>query len=278
MVVPSTPVPGGGVVTPYDWLWQMIDARRDGVRVTDRRTVRPRSSQLAWLITGPLTALTIVLLVPAVTLHGRPLFAPLPVCLLYLVLFAIADAAPLYLEYRRHGMVITLTEIPMLLALFHLPPLTVLCVRIVPLLLVQIRRRIPPVKLAFNVANTATYMAAATLIVAAFGPLTTPTPHAWLVLLAATTIGLLLNASGVILVISLMQGGASCAGWLGRPRPAWWSPASTSRSVSSSSSRCRQNAWSVVLLVVLAGVLVVVYRAYAQLPAAAQVPGARSTT
>lgn len=22
VVVPSTPVPGGGVVTPYDWLWQ----------------------------------------------------------------------------------------------------------------------------------------------------------------------------------------------------------------------------------------------------------------
>jgi diguanylate cyclase (GGDEF)-like protein len=210
-----------------------------------------------------MAALTIILIIPAVSLHGRPYFAPLALTLLYFALFAAADAAPLYLEVRRHGMVITLTEIPMLLALFYLPPLTILFVRVIPMLIIHLRRRVTPVKLAFNAANCAAYTAAGTLIVAGFGPLHQPDPHAWLVLLAATTVGLLLNAGGVILVISLVQGGMSLRRVIRTAAPGLPVGVINAGVGLVVLLTVRSSPWAALLLTVLAGVLVLVYRSYA---------------
>src|SRR5256886_6933716 len=137
------------------------------------------------------------------------MFSSVPLMLLFLGLFLIAEATDLNLEIRRHGLSVTLTEIPLVLALFYLSPLSLLTVRIAAMMVVQAQRRSPTVKLAFNVANIVAGNAAALLIVYAFGPLVDTSPRSWLVIYAAVGAAVLSTVAAVIGVISLIQGGMS---------------------------------------------------------------------
>ena len=96
-----------------------------------------------------------------------------------------AEATDLSVEIRRHGLSITLTEIPLVFALFYLAPLSVLIVRIVALSAIQLQRRTTTVRLAFNLANIVAANAAAVLIVFAFGPLVDTRPSSWVVVYCA---------------------------------------------------------------------------------------------
>jgi len=162
------------------------------------QTVR-RPENVAWLITAPLAALAVILVVPVVANHNhRPIFSPLPVTLLFLGLFLIVEATEINLEVRRHALRITLGEIPLVLALFYLSPLTLLAVRIVALALVQTRNRIVPVKFAFNLANIVAGNAAALLIAYSFRPLHDTAPSTWLVVFAAVGANVLSTVAAVI--------------------------------------------------------------------------------
>ena len=224
---------------------------------------RRRSENYAWLITGPLVVVTIVMFVPAV-LNRRPVLVPLPEILLYLAVFIVAEAISLTIEMRGHGTTITLTEIPLVVALFYLPPLPLMAVRIIALMAVAMWRRTPPVKLAFNLASRAASIAAALFIVSAFGPLKDASPHTWVVLCAAAGVATLIGVLAVLGVISLVQGGVSI-----RRMMRTGSPGLAVAFINITLGlvvfvTLQQNAWSVVLLAVLATVLVAAYRAYGQ--------------
>src|SRR2546430_5279292 len=137
------------------------------------------------------------------------MFSSVPLMLLFLGLFLIAEATDLNLEIRRHGLSITLTEIPLVLALFYLSPLSLLAVRILAFTLVQLRRRVLPVKLAFNVANMVAGISAAILIVHSAGALRDTSPVTWLVVFGAVGANVLGTVAAGIGVISLIQGGMS---------------------------------------------------------------------
>jgi diguanylate cyclase (GGDEF)-like protein len=159
---------------------------------------------------------------------------------------------------------ITLAEVPLLLALFYLPPLTILILRVVAPLAIPARRRLPPVKLCFNVANTAAGSAVATLIVYEFGPLKALRPDQWVVLLGAVFSAVLLVIAGVVGVISLVQGGMTVRRVVRTATPAVAVGAVNGTVGLIVLLAIQRSAWAVLLLAVLAGVLVLVYRAYAQ--------------
>lgn len=228
---------------------------------------RPKSLQrpenVAWLITAPLAAVAVILVAP--TLNGpHRLFAPLPVTLLFLGLFLVAEATDLDVEIRRHVLSITLTEIPLVLALFYLSPLSLLAVRTVAMVLVQAQRRAPTVRLAFNVANIVAGNAAAVLIVFTFGPLVDTRPASWLVLYAAVGAAVLSTVAAVIGVITLIQGGMSTRRVLRTATPSLVVGAINTTVGLVLLLAVRRSPWAALLIVGMAAALVAIYRTYAQ--------------
>jgi diguanylate cyclase (GGDEF)-like protein len=165
----------------------------------------PKSPQLAWFITGALVLLAVIPAAPVAFSDFRP-FGKWPVALLFLVLFGVSEVVDLRFEVRRQSFGITLTEIPLLLSLFYLPPLTVLTVRVLGALALNMNRRLPMVKLCFNLATKLAGTALAGAIVFLYGPLTDVGPRTWVVLGAATSASVLVSIAAVIGVMTLVQG------------------------------------------------------------------------
>jgi len=204
------------------------------------------------------------MLTPAV-LARRPILAPWPEILLYLGVFLTAELISITTEIRGHGTTITLTELPLVLALFYLPPLPLLLIRIVThVLAVSFRRRLAPVKLVFNVALRSAATAAALLIVTAFDPLHGDSPRTWLALFAAAGTATLLGVLGVVGVIALIQGAVSTRRMIRTGGPAMVVGLINITLGLIILLTLQQNSWSVVLLAVLAAVLIVAYRGYGQ--------------
>ena len=170
---------------------------------------RPRSPQLSWLITAPLAVLAVALTIDAATKDALTnhvaVLSAFPITVLYLALFCAAEATILSIEVRRHAIRMSVTEVPLVLALFYLSPLTVVLVRLVAAAIVQIVRGGWSVKLAFNLAMIAGATSLATFIIASFG-LTTLSPIAWLVILSAVVFAMAVTVAAVVGVISLVQG------------------------------------------------------------------------
>lgn len=229
------------------------------------RTTAParRSESLAWLVTGPLAAIAVALGIPASVSH-RPVFAAWPVALLFLALFLAAEATTLIVEARRHGLTITVTDIPLVLGLFYLPPLTLIVVRVLAVAVVQYRRGSTPPKFAFNVANIAAASAAATLVVRTFGVPDRTSAAMWLVLFGGVAADAAMGAIAVVGVISLMQGGMTAHRVVRTAIPGLIVSAINGAVGLLALIAVQHNAWSVLLLAGLALVLVVVYRSYAQ--------------
>jgi diguanylate cyclase (GGDEF)-like protein len=227
------------------------------------RVAVQRSEEFAWFITAPLAAITILLIFPAIA-GRRPLIGAWQELLLFLVLFVAAEATTLNFQVRRQSLAVSLTEVPLLLALFYLPPLPLLAIRVISTLLVQSRRRTVPVKFFFNAANSAAATAAASLIVYVLGPLRDLNPRSWLVLLGAVGVSVLSNMVGVVGVISLVQGGVSV-----HRVARIAAPGLVVVGINATLSLVvllviQRSPWAVLLLVGLAAVLIVLYRSYAQ--------------
>jgi len=82
-----------------------------------------RSPELAWLVTGPLVILTLGIAV-SIGLRSLHPWGNWPLALGFLALFIVADLSTLTFEVRRQTFTLTLVEIPLLLGLFYLAPLT----------------------------------------------------------------------------------------------------------------------------------------------------------
>jgi diguanylate cyclase (GGDEF)-like protein len=174
------------------------------VPVSRLKTVGGRRQELAWLITVPVAVLTAALVVPMASetvLPGNWLAK----AVLFLGLFIPAQATLLHFEVRRHSFILTLTETPLLLALFYLPPVLVIAVRVLSLVAVQSYQRFSLVKNCFNVAVVGLAITIASMIVSAYHPVGVER-RTWLVLAAAVFAATLISLAGVIGVITLVQG------------------------------------------------------------------------
>ena len=169
----------------------------------------PRSSQLAWVITVPLFLIAAVLTMAAQAGQTVPPSGWL-LAVVYLGLFLATDWTILRFDLRRHVFQVSLSEVPLVLALFYLSPVTVVLVRAAATLIVAVRRHQTPVKLWFNVATIAAATAFASVVVRAWGPVgPEPDPQTWLVLIAAVGTSVLVTLAAVAGVISLLQGRTS---------------------------------------------------------------------
>ncbi|GIJ26266.1 bifunctional diguanylate cyclase/phosphodiesterase [Micromonospora qiuiae] len=135
--------------------------------------------------------------------------------LLTLVLTAamiVAAMPTINVVVRRQALGTTFTEIPLVVALYLLPPLSVVLAYTVATLLVQLRRKLLPAKLWFNVALAAAATGLATMVYT--GLVHTVLPHqavgvgpsTWSFLLAAIATHALVGFVAVVAVISVVQG------------------------------------------------------------------------
>jgi diguanylate cyclase (GGDEF)-like protein len=165
-----------------------------------------RSAELAWLITGPLVLITLGLTALVVNRSVAPPVGDWDLALVFLGLFLGAEMAVVQFEIRRHHFVVTLADIPFVLALAYLPPVTLLVVRVLVYAFVQWRRGTVPVKAAFNIALMAAGTACANLVVLSGGPIDPRDPGTWAVLAVAVLTTDAVQVAGVAGVISLVQG------------------------------------------------------------------------
>ncbi|HZO69937.1 MAG TPA: hypothetical protein VFB74_33490, partial [Kribbellaceae bacterium] len=232
------------------------------------RTPIRRSPQLAWFVTVPL-ALAAVPLAIAAQLGQAQIGYKLPPLhwaygAFYLGLFIVAEVATLRFEFRRHAMAFSLTEVPLLLALFYVAPLPAIVARILASIIVRAHRRMKPVQLWFNAAIAAVGISVAYLVVLPYMPFGNVGPKTWLVLAAAVEANVLVSLLAVVAVINLVQGRPSTHD-LVRTAVRGHVVAVTNITLALVALLALQvSPWAVLLLAGLATVFVVAYRSYAQ--------------
>ncbi|HEY8532380.1 MAG TPA: bifunctional diguanylate cyclase/phosphodiesterase [Micromonospora sp.] len=222
-----------------------------------------RSSELAWLITGPLAFVAIVSTSVLLAEHPKPT-GDWPVGLLFFALFVTANSVVLMFEVRRQAFSVTLVEIPLLLGLYFLPPVTLILVRLLGSVVAQLVRRVPLIKLCFNTASHVAAAALASVFVFAAGPPTDPGPRTWLILAAAVGLGVLVTLAAVVGVVTLVQGRISSRDLTRTAIPGLIVAGINTTIGLVVLVILNQGPWSVFLLIALATCFVVAYRAYAQ--------------
>jgi len=173
--------------------------------MTARRPPPRRSSEYAWLITWPL-ALFAVLLVVKFWAEDPRWYQSWPLALALLAGLIFAYFAALNVVVRRQSMVVTIVEIPMVLAFYFLPPVMVILVATVAAGISLVRTRMGPTKLWFNVAKSAAGASVALLVIAALPKITDAGPKTWGILFAAIMASTLITHLAVVAVISVVQG------------------------------------------------------------------------
>jgi diguanylate cyclase (GGDEF)-like protein len=209
-------------------------------------------------------ALAIGLSLPVIVADDQP-WRNLALAPVFIALMTLSGLAPLRFDVRRQGFSVLLTDVPWLLATFYLSPLVVLLVRVTSSVLSPALYRQGVIKLTFNVASIAAGTSVANLIVHAF-PLDRQDmgPGTWATLGSAVFAGQSLTTVAVGGVIILLQGWGYIHQFL---HSAW--PVLVVVGVNIIFGlvmllALQQSGYAILLLIALAAVLGMVYRAYAQ--------------
>ncbi|HCU50720.1 MAG TPA: diguanylate cyclase, partial [Micromonosporaceae bacterium] len=224
---------------------------------------RRRSPELVWLLTGPLAVLTTGLAVYVGFRSAEPL-GKWPLAAVFIGLFVLADLFRLTFEVRRQTFILTLSEIPFLLGLYYMPPVTFIIVRILVAAVIQFRRKLAPVKAAFNIVLMGLEAVCATLVWVSLGPVNAQNPSSWLLLTVAISVATLVSLGGVVSVITLVQGRIP-----GPQLVAIAMPGTLMALVNTSVAlvvllALQQSEWALALIAVLLVFSVLAYRSYAQ--------------
>ncbi|GGJ98431.1 bifunctional diguanylate cyclase/phosphodiesterase [Pilimelia anulata] len=226
-----------------------------------------RPPQLIWLVTGALGLVAAALTGVALSYDGKPTLDQWPQALCFLVLFIAADAAYLRVDFRRQVFSINISELPLLLALFYLPAVPLIVVRLAAagmIYLVRGRLGATAIKQWFNFFTKAASTSAAAAMVAAYRPLDTANVETWLVLVGAVLLHILVMIASMSAVLAIAHG-----------RRAWHEvtrmavPALAVGVVNITLGLVvllvlKQSAWAVALLGVLGVSFVLAYRSYSR--------------
>jgi diguanylate cyclase (GGDEF)-like protein len=224
---------------------------------------RSRPDNWAWWLTGPLATLAVLVTLGAQA--GQPIPGwQWPLALLFLAAMAGTELALLRLGVRRQAYLMSLTEVPLVPALFYLSPALLVLVVAMAACLARTYRRNSPVKLWFNVASLAAGAAIASVVVRAGLPLDAAAPSTWLVLAAAVGAHAVVTHAAVIGVIALVQGRISEAELLRMLVPGFLVAAANIAVGLVVLIMLQLTAWTLALLVALAAIFVVAYYSYAQ--------------
>jgi diguanylate cyclase (GGDEF)-like protein len=227
------------------------------------RPAAARPPQFAWIMTGPLAVLAVAVAM-TFPFDRSEIVRHLPGAVLFFGLFVLATATVLYLEVKRYTVTVTMTEIPLLLALFYLPPLLVIITRVAALAVVHLWQRHSLVKVCFNMASLGLATCVASSVVVAGGPLVGTGPDTWARLGVAVAASTLVSLCAVIGVITLVQGPPNRAGLVRAVVPALVAMAGNIIVGLIVLPVVQAEPWSILLLLGLGAVLVAIYRSYAQ--------------
>jgi diguanylate cyclase (GGDEF)-like protein len=219
--------------------------------------------EYAWFISGPLAILAVVWST-AVGMLSDDAFGEWLIAGFFLVVMVASEIPALHFVIRRQSLTITLVEIPLVPALFFLPPLTVVLVATLSALITQLRRRMSPTKLWFNVAKAAATTSLACLVLFALPPMRGTGVGTWGILFVAVSTTTLGTLAAVVGVITLVQGWQA-----GREVLRTAAPNLITSAVNVSVGLAilivlDRTWWSLLLLGLIAIGLVLVYRSYAQ--------------
>ena len=173
--------------------------------MTARRPSPRRSSEYAWLVTGPLAFFALVCLI-AFWVHDPDWYRLWPGGLAAVVALLAAHFTVLNVVVRRQSITVGVTEIPMVLALFFLPPTMVILAVTIAQFLSLLRTRIVMTKLWFNVAMSAAGASLALLVITALPRMTDAGPGTWGTLAAAVMASSVLTYGSIAAVIAVTQG------------------------------------------------------------------------
>ncbi|MGN9810809.1 putative bifunctional diguanylate cyclase/phosphodiesterase [Micromonospora sp. BQ11] len=195
---------------------------------------------------------------------ARPALDEWPLTLVMVPVMVAAALPAINVVVRRQALGLTLTEIPLVVAFYLLPPLSVVLAYTLAALVAQMRRSLAPVKFWFNVFRAAAATSLASLVLMAIPDLEGIGPDVWAALFLATSVHTLVTLAAVIAVISMVQGWQ--AGWeVARTSP----PALLTATVNVAVGlliliTVEATTWGVLLFVVFGAGLVWVYRSYTQ--------------
>ncbi|WP_433374304.1 putative bifunctional diguanylate cyclase/phosphodiesterase [Actinoplanes sp. CA-142083] len=230
-----------------------------------RPRARQHSTQYAWLITGPLALFAAVCF--AAFWAAEPtwykswpggLVALAGVCMAYVGVFNVV--------IRRSTYSIILTEVPLVLALYYLPPAMITLVVTAATIITQVARSavVIPAKMWFNVAKGAATISAASLVVAALPDFDGAGPATWVVITIALLVNTIVDLICLAGVMGVVQGPRAGQEVL-RGLP----PAIAISSVNIVIGlvflvTLVANRWSALLLAVLVAALVLMLRSFAE--------------
>ncbi|HWB37084.1 MAG TPA: sensor domain-containing phosphodiesterase [Rugosimonospora sp.] len=216
------------------------------------------------MITIPLGVIAAVLLIP--TVAANPAWASWQETLLFFGLLLAADWRSMRVEVRRHTIGINLLEIPFLLGLVFLPPLTLVVIRLAVAAIGQVRLRASPVKSCFNIVNVAAGTSLAAMIVTLLAP-DDPrhNPLMWLVVFAALSASVVTMIGSLLAVLTLVQGGLTVQKALTTAVPGLIVGETSAVIGLIVLVAVEASPWSVILFAVLFVVLIWLYRWYADL-------------
>lgn len=172
---------------------------------------RPRrgGARRAWFITYPLMLFVVICSV-GFWLTEPDWYRSWPLGLVFFGTLLIAHRAGLSIVIWRVSLYVGLTEIPLLLALYYLPPMMVILVAIGEGLVRHLWSGTPVTKLSFNVAKSAASSSAAILFIAAFPPIAGDAgPRTWAVLAGALLVAFVVELFSLVGVFTLVQGAAA---------------------------------------------------------------------
>jgi hypothetical protein len=167
--------------------------------------VRGNSAQRAWLITSPLAFFALIC-TAGFWLADPYWYEQWALALLIFGCYLIAYRSGFSIVNRRTSLTVTMTDVPLVLALFYLSPVAAILVVCVAVLIDQIRLKSPPTKQWFNLAKSAAGICAALLVTVPFRPLDDASPAAWAVLATAMAVNALVEVLSFAGVIALVQG------------------------------------------------------------------------
>jgi diguanylate cyclase (GGDEF)-like protein len=227
-----------------------------------RQSSPRRSAEFAWFISVPLAILAVIWST-ALGILSEERFDGWLIAAFLLVVMVVTEGSTFHFVIRRQAFGVTITEIPLVLALYFLHPLTVVLVYTLAALITQIRRKVNTAKVCFNVAKTAAATSLAGLVLHALPPMEGVGPGTWGILAAGVSTITLVTLAAVIGVITLMQGAQ--AGWEVARSAATLVIAAANVAIGLIVLIALVTTWwSVLLLAVLAGGLALMGRSYAQ--------------
>src|SRR4051812_6653063 len=168
-----------------------------------RPRARGRSADYAWLVTGPLAVFSIV--ASAIFwFQDRNWYASWLLGLLLLVAYLTAYVNVFDFVIRSSVFRIFLTDIPLLLMFYYLPPTMVIFMVGVSGLIIQLRSSAVPPKLWFNVAKSSAAVTAAVITLEVLPDVHGGGPSRWGVLFAAVIVNSLVELLSISAVMGVV--------------------------------------------------------------------------